>query len=612
MAQRIRNAFRVPPNVALLLLLARLAWPQAEDVKHYVVLTHITVVDVTSGHVRPDYTVVVTGQRITDMGATPTVTVPPGSRVVNGTRKFLIPGLWDMHVHWSDKDYLPLFIANGVTGVRLMWGQPAHQEWRRAIDAGQLLGPHLVIASPIIDGPKPIWDGSISVTSEKQARQVVAKVKREGADFVKVYQGLLRDTYFAIAGEARRQGIAFEGHVPQSVSAEEASRAGQKTFEHLVGVLPACSTRSDELLKAAQADLAEGIASKPKFWGAHVKQLRQAMLDSYSPDKAAALFALFKSQGTWQCPTLTLLRMFGYGDDPAFLDDSRRKYVPKVLLAFWDPAAVDGGRRPEDFAFARQEFQRDLELVGTMQKSGVGILAGTDTSNPFCFPGFSLHDELGLLVKAGLSPIEALQAATLNPARFLGREKDFGNVERGKIADLVLLDANPLDDIANTKKIFAVIVGGRFLPRASLDQMLSSVEALASRELTLTNSILIWLTKNVDEDSFYHIYVPAALALLAAAHVYLALALVTIAGKTKTGHAVWGWIPILNIILMFDIAKKPRWWILLLLIPVVNIFVAVLLWMRIAEVRQKPRWWGVLVVVPVINLIVPGYLAWVA
>ena len=611
MAQRIRNAFRLTASVAILLL-ATLAWPQAADVKQHIVLTHVTVVDLTSGRAKSDYTVVMTGKRITEIGETAKLGVPTGSQVVDATGKFLIPGLWDMHVHWSDKDYLPLFIANGVTGVRLMWGQPAHQEWRRAIDAGQLLGPHLVIASPIIDGPKPIWDGSISVTNLTQARQVVAKVKREGADFVKVYQGLLRDTYFAIAEEARMQGIAFVGHVPLSVSAEEASRAGQKSFEHLVGVLPACSTRSDELMKAAQADLAEGIASKPRFFGAHVKQLRQAMLDSYSPGKAAALFALFKSQGTWQCPTLTLLRMFGYGDDPAFLNDSRRKYVPKVLLAFWDPAAVDGGRSPEDFAFSRREFQRDLELVGAMQKSGVGILAGTDTSNPFCFPGFSLHDELGLLVQAGLSPLQALQAATLNPARFLGREEDLGSVERGKIADLVLLDANPLDDIANTKKIFAVIYGGRFLPRASLDQMLSRVEVLASQEPTLTASILIWLNKNVDEDSFYHIYVPAGLALLAAGYVYMALALVTIAGKTKTVHAVWGWIPILNIILMFNIARKPRWWILLLLIPVVNIFVAVLLWMRIAEVRQKPRWWGVLVVVPVINLIVPGYLAWSA
>ena len=611
MAQRIRKAFRIPRNLAFILL-ATLAWPQAADVTQHIVLTHITVVDVTSGRAKSDYTVVMTGKRITEMGETAKIGVPTGSQVVDATGKFLIPGLWDMHVHWSDQAYLPLFIANGVTGVRLMWGQPAHQEWRKAIDAGQLVGPHLVIASPIIDGPKPIWDGSIAVTNETQASQVVAKVKREGADFVKVYQGLPRETYFSIADEARRQGIAFEGHVPQSVSAEEASRAGQKTFEHLVGVLPACSTRSDELLKAAQADLAQGVASKPKFWGAHVKQLRQAMLDSYSPEKAAALFALFKSQGTWQCPTLTLLRMFGYGDDPAFLDDSRRKYAPKVLLAFWDPAAIDGGRSREDFAFARQEFQRDLEVVGAMQKSGVGLLAGTDTSNPFCFPGFSLHDELGLLVQAGLSPLEALQAATVNPARFLGKEKDFGNVERGKVADLVLLDANPFDDIANTKKIFAVIVGGRFLPRASLDQMLSSVEALASQEPTFTTSILIWLNKNVDEDSFYHLYVPAALALLAAGYVYLALALVTIAVKTETRHAIWGWIPILNIILMFDIAMKPRWWILILLIPVVNIFIAVLLWMRIAEMRQKPRWWGVLVVIPVINLIVPGYLAWFA
>jgi hypothetical protein len=387
--------------------------------------------------------------------------------------------------------------------------------------------------------------------------------------------------------------------------------AGQKSFEHLVGVLPACSTHSDDLLKGQQADLAEGLVSKkPKFWGPHVKQSRQMMLDSYSPEKAATLSAVLKNNGTWQCPTLTLLRMFGYGDDPAFLNDPRLKYMPQVFREFvWDPAAIDGKRTPEDFAYMKKEFQKDLEVVGAMQRSGVGILAGTDTSNPFSFPGFSLHDELGLLVQAGLSPAEALQAATLNPARFLGREKDLGTVENGKLADLVLLDANPLEDIANTKRIAAVVYGGKLYPKASLDEMLAKVETFASKR-SIGMSILIWLVKNVDEDAFYHKYLPIGIAVLLATYVYMALALVAIAKKTDTAHAVWGWIPIMNVVLIFKIARKPVWWIILLLIPLVNIVFAAVVWMRIAETRQKPKWWGVLAIVPVVNLIVPGYLAW--
>ena len=451
--------------------------------RNILVFTHATVIDATGAPAKRDYTVVITGDRITAIGETPKMRVAPAAQVVDATGKFLIPGLWDMHVHPQGKEYLPLFLANGVTGIRIMWGDPEDYEWRKQIGAGQLFGPRMVIASPIVDGPKPYWRGSISVSSEAQARQVVDKVKANGADFVKVYQFLPRDLYFAIADEAKKQGIPFAGHVPIDVSAVEASNAGQKSFEHLIGILPACSTHADELLKGQQADLVEDLAAaKPKFWGTHATQSRQMMLDSYSPEKADALFAVFKSNGTWQVPTLTLLRMFAYGNDPAFLNDARLKYVPVRTRTSWDPAAIDGKRTPEDFAYMKREFQRDLAVVGAMQKSGVGILAGTDTDNPFCFPGFGLHDELGLLVQAGLSPMQALQAATLNPARFLGKEKDLGTIETGKLADLVLLDANPLDEIGNTKKIAAVVSNGKLFSRAALDEILAQVEALAGRK----------------------------------------------------------------------------------------------------------------------------------
>lgn len=408
---------------------------------------------------------------------------------MNATGKFLIPGLWDMHVHTiRNIGYLPLFVANGITGIRIMWGDVSDHEWRCEIEAGNLVGPRMVIASPIVDGPKPYWSGSISVADESQARQVVAKLKQDGADFVKVYQSLSRGAYFAIADEAKRQGIPFEGHVPIAVSATEASNAGQNTFEHLVGILPACSTQCDELMKGQQADFSQAISKgkPPKFWGPRMQQSRQMMLDTYSAERAAALFALLRSNNTWQCPTLTLLHMFAYGDDPAISSDPRLKYMPPGVKASWDPASIDGKHTPEDFAYMKLEFQQDLQVVGAMQKAGVGILAGTDTANPYCFPGFSLHDELRLLVQAGLSPMEALQAATRNPARFLNRESELGTIETGKIADLVLLDANPLDDIANTQKIFAVVSGGKLFPKASVEEMLAKVAALASRKPTWT------------------------------------------------------------------------------------------------------------------------------
>ena len=473
----------------LLLLLCPLVATETASTKAMtLVITHVTVIDATGAPARPDMTVVITGDRITEMGKSNEIRPPKNVKIVNATGKFLIPGLWDMHVHWYEKDYLPLFIANGVTGMRIMWGMSMHHQWRKEIEAGQLLGPHMLIASPIVDGPKPIWPGSITVANASEARQAVIQAKRDRADFIKVYSLLPRDAYFAIADESKKQDIPFEGHVSISVSAEEASNAGQKSVEHLTGVLPACSTRAAELLRSSQAALAAIIAGQQPpvsaVHGAASREWEELALETYSPQKAEALFAKLKKNQTWQCPTLTVLRSTAFLDDPSFTNDSRLKYMPRDIRASWDPKTDFRlkTRTAEDWARSKKVFSKDAEIVGAMQRAGVKILAGTDTLNPYCFPGFSLHDELGLLVKAGLSPMDALQAATLNPARFMGKEKDFGTVETGKIADLVLLDANPLNDIANTKRIDAVVLGGKFFPRASLDGMLAKVEALASRK----------------------------------------------------------------------------------------------------------------------------------
>ena len=457
--------------IAILLLLSALplvGW-RTDAQQKALVLTHLTIIDITGGPPKPDMTVVVTGNQITDLGEAGKVSVPQGGRVIDAGGKFLIPGLWDMHVHWYNRDTLTLFTANGVTGIRQMFGNSDLLRWRDEVAKGSLQGPRMVVASPIIDGPQPVWPNSISARDEAEGRKAVTRVKQWGADFVKVYSLLPREAYFGIADEARKQGLPFEGHVPLTVSAEEASDAGQKSIEHLTGVILACSDKEAEFRSGRV--IANFPAARPRA--------ELQALETFSAKKEAELFARFVKNGTWQCPTLTVRRSTAYQDDPNFRNDERLKFIPRQILERWDQRM--GNRRAESYANAKRLFQKEVEVVGDMRRAGVLILAGSDTGNPFCFPGFSLHDELALLVKAGLTPTESLRAATLNPAKFFGMDQKLGTIEQGKLADLVLLEANPLEDIRNTQRIDAVIMNGRFYDRKALDKMLAQAQTLANQ-----------------------------------------------------------------------------------------------------------------------------------
>ncbi|MFI5184684.1 MAG: amidohydrolase family protein [Vicinamibacteria bacterium] len=425
-------------------------------------LDHVAVVDVRSGAVATDRMLVVTAGRISAVARSGEIGTPPGAVVLDATGKVVIPGLWDMHVHLHDSAFLELLVAEGITGVREMGGDPALiGDWRDRIAAGRLMGPRIVMAGRILDGPDPTWPRiSYAIRNAEEGRRLVQVSKRDGSDFIKVYNGLSREAYFAILSEAKQQGLTVAGHVPFSISAAEASDAGQRSIEHVTGVLEGCTARPNAT--PASAD-------------------REWFLMNYDPLRADSLFARFARNGTWQVPTLVLKRTFAWIREIAQRDDTRLRFIPARISDRWDPGRDFRlqGRRPEYFALQQRLFKKDLALVGDMRRAGVRFLAGTDLGNPYIFPGFSLHDELGLLVQAGLTPLEALQAATLRPAEFLGESDSLGTVEPGKAADFVLLDANPLEDIANTQRIDAVCVKGTLLGRATLARMLSEVEATA-------------------------------------------------------------------------------------------------------------------------------------
>jgi imidazolonepropionase-like amidohydrolase len=438
-------------------------------------ITHVNIVDATGAPEQPDMTVVVRAGHIAELGRSAVVTVPHDAKLVDGSGKYLIPGLWDMHVHtvfgdWLPRDekvMLPLFVANGVTGVRDMGSDlDVVMQWRAAIAAGQLLGPRMIIAGPMLDGPVPRFPSSAPIANAADGRRVVDELKARGVDFIKIQSLIPRDGYFAAAAEARRLGIVFVGHVPDAVRASEASNAGQKSIEHFTGIFEGSTPIEDALLKG------------PKSLGLNVKNFDAA--------RAKALIALMAKNHTWQVPTLVWERGQWLVDDIDLSHDPLIKYAPASWRDHTWPMFVTDIMKDMDtdpLPVRKKFVQMELDMTLAMFSAGVPFMAGTDTAaGVHIFPGFSLHQELVLFQRAGLTPMQALQTATLNPAKFMGRTADMGTVEKGKLADLVILDADPLKDIANTQKIRGVVLAGRYFDRPALDRMLRDVETAAAAE----------------------------------------------------------------------------------------------------------------------------------
>jgi imidazolonepropionase-like amidohydrolase len=460
--------------VLLSILLSPLGWAAP------LVIRGVTVIDATGRPPQAGMTVVMEEDRIAAIGPSTKQGIPAGSQVIDGKGKFLIPGLWDMHAHefaslkedvtWS----YPVYLANGVLGVREMWGPEDANAWRAVHARYGKPSPSVYIASPIIDGQRPP-DGTVHVADASQARAAVNRYKANGADFIKVYTLLSRDAYFAIADEAHKLAIPFVGHVPDAITVEEASDAGQKSMEHLIGVPLGASSDEAALFREKPVN---GTFGDYDNTGGDYRRYLHAYA-TYDESKAAALYARFIKNGTWQCPTLVEERSWAHLDDDKFKHEEWLKYMPLEARSWW--TGLSRGMATADWDNAHRLLPLELKFVGQMYSAGVGILAGTDAlGGPYLFPGFSLHEELALLVEADLTPLAALQAATINAARFMGQSDLRGTIEVGKIADLVLLDRNPLADIHNSTSIRAVILGGKFMSRASLDAMLAEVEALAA------------------------------------------------------------------------------------------------------------------------------------
>lgn len=450
------------------------------------VIEGVNVVDVREGRVLRDHRVVIDGGVIRSVTPAGRDTVPTADERIDGSEAYLIPGLWDLHAHlrgsgvppWFITDwYMPLLVAHGVTGVRDMNSAcdgdsdgpiclETMREWQARIREGELPGPRILALSSFMLNPP--WDYEVS---EEQARTAARMFADQDLDFIKVYDRLGRDAFFWLMDEANTLDIEVAGHVPLRVTSTEASNAGVRSIEHARAFLFDCYPGSAEFRDTTRTNSPSTATLR-------------AMVDRHDPEACEELFRTLDRNRTWYVPTHVTRRMEAFAGDSAFRNDPRTRYVPPPLMGQWirdadgvvaRDSSVEGRRAYRDF------YRKGLAITGAAHEAGVAILVGTDAGDSFVFPGSSVHDELGELAKAGLSPAEALRAATWKGAEFLGLTERHGSVDAGKQADLVLLSDDPLVDIENVREIRAVVLDGRYMDRERLDALLEQAESTAAK-----------------------------------------------------------------------------------------------------------------------------------
>ena len=425
--------------------------PQADvtDSGDVLLITNVTIIDGSDSPPLENAAILIRGKRIAWLGPVGQISVPEGARVYDGSGEYLIPGLWDMHTHvlWQpfvQDGFLRLFVVNGVTGIRDMGGTlDVLQAVRPDGRWYSPLNPRIVAAGPWLNQFEIDRRAGIKVQTPEAARQVVVSLAEAGVDFVKVYSQLPRDTFLAILEEAAEHGLPVAGHVPLEVGSREASDLGMLSIEHM---------------RVETGGFCEEVGAA----------------------NCEELFSVFRRNSTWQTPTLLVRRNRAFLDRPVVAENSSLRYAPNYLRDEWA-----GTRRErldsESFDELRRRYAVERELAGALHRARVPILAGSDAGDLYSVAGFSIHEELVLLVDAGLSAKEALRAATSAPAEYLAATDSLGTIAEGKLADLVLLGGDPLEDIGNTRRVRAVVRDGRLYDRTDLDRILDQIADISKR-----------------------------------------------------------------------------------------------------------------------------------
>ncbi|MFC3551131.1 amidohydrolase family protein [Lysobacter cavernae] len=436
-----------------------------------------TVIDVIDGQRHPHQAIAVRGDRIVAIVADRAAKRYEATQTLDAKGKYAIPGLWDMHVHFGggealieeNKNLLPLYVAHGITAVRDAAGDlsPSVFEWRAATASNALLGPTIFTSGPKLEGYKSIWPGDLEIGSVKELNEALDKLQAWKVDFVKITDNTLSTELFLDAvKEAKRRGLKTSAHVPFALTIDEVSAAGLSSIEHIDYAFKAGSPKEREL----GAAVARGELSSRDAW----TQLNA----SFDEATAKAAYARLAQRGTAVTPTLNGSQVTSYLDQDDHKHDDYLKYIGPGLQATYS-WRVERAAKDAAAAIARrhERFEKNAAILPLLQQAGVTLLAGTDAGflNSYNYPGIGLHQEMALFVRYGLTPLQTLQAATINGARFLGHDDRYGSLAVGKAADLVLLTADPLSDINATRKIDTVVLKGQVHDRADLDAMLADV-----------------------------------------------------------------------------------------------------------------------------------------
>ncbi|HEY4335938.1 MAG TPA: amidohydrolase family protein [Puia sp.] len=468
--------------IGLALSIWQAGFSQTAVKKYTLVIRNANVVDVATGKIIRNQLLAISGDTIKAVDDTKNVAKYKADRQVDAAGKYVMPGLWDMHIHLrggdstieANKALLPLFLAYGVTTVRECGGDitPSVLTWRKQTAEGSLVGPRIFTAGPKLDGPHGVWAGSIPVVTPQEVTAALDSLQKIKVDFVKIYDSKISgDAYLEIIRQAKKRGMRVTGHMPYTVELKEAAALGMDGSEHLYYVFKSCSSKEDSITAVIRQS-----EHNPRPIG--LFQALPSLYNTFDSVKAAALFRYLASKKFSITPTLYISRTLAGIKTTDHSQDSLLQYIdPKIVATY--QGRIRGAKRQSDEGtrFTEKYAALVTSLVPKMFAAGVNIVAGSDcgASNSYVYPGESIHGEIKLLVAAGLTPAQALQASVVNGSKFFGVQKFFGSLRPGKCSDLIMLDRNPLEDISAIDQLNSVVSHGKMYTREDLNALLASI-----------------------------------------------------------------------------------------------------------------------------------------